>query len=273
MKSALQLFTVGCVALSLGLAGCAKNYELRAQATLDANDDTVVAPALSSKKYSRIMVIPPSGTMRGQFDAEIALFEREFLKGGITVIAGAITGRVVLDQEGSTRGKSEAASQLSDAERALIMAKETGADAIFQIGRFEWTPEEGMTRYFLADQSSLTHQEVNLNVYRSAPDDAKIALTAELLHFVGRLTDVQSGIVLASFKITSAANWNLPTDYIATIRYAAPYVFWKEENLPYNKPVIIAGVNRAPTKTWVSQAKDKTSSQVIKQVAKRIIGQ
>jgi hypothetical protein len=270
MKTVAQWFTAGGVVLSLTLTGCVSDYQLRARAILDANDDTVVAPALSAKKYTRIMVIPPSGTARGQYDKEIALFEREFLKGGLTVISGAITGRVVLDPEGSTKGKSEAAAHLSDAERALVMAKETGADAILQIGQFEWA--EGTTRYFLANSSDKTHREVRLDEFRAAPDENKIALTGHILRFVGRLTDVQTGMVLASFKIESATNWNLPTDYIATIRYVKPNAITVEENLPYNKMTVRGGVYQAPSRIWEVQARDKTTSQVIQQIAKRIAG-
>jgi hypothetical protein len=49
-------------------------------------DLTVVSPRLVA--MTRIMVIPPAGAARGQYEAPIALFEREFLRGGVAVIGG-----------------------------------------------------------------------------------------------------------------------------------------------------------------------------------------
>lgn len=203
----------------LVLSGCA-SYQLQMSPSRDAIDESVITPKLGAKKYARLMVIPPSGTVRGQFDHQIALFEREFLKSGTTIISGAITGRVVAEMD-TTSGKerrSEGVAQLSDAERALVMAKDTGADAILQIGRWEYTAD-APSRYFILDaEKDDQFREVQLAEYRSWMKE-KVFFPSKVLHFVGRLTDVSTGEVVASFKLKDAVNWNLPSEYRAKIKY------------------------------------------------------
>src|SRR5437016_1717275 len=191
------------VVSSVLLSGCLAPTIVTA--TRAPRDETVVSPRLVPK--GRVMVIPPSGTVRGQFDSVIALFEREFLRGGITVISGAVTGRVVLDPSGGQQ-RVEAASQLSDAERALIMAKETGADAILQIGEFGWTQTSVNSRFFICcRRGDAGYDEVSQAEYENWTG-RKAVLASHWLTFVGRLMDVQNGEVLASFKVEAGANFN-----------------------------------------------------------------
>ena len=80
---------------ALLLPGCGTTYTLKMKPALELEDRTVVSHIIKKKNYKRIMVLPPSGTKRGQYDPVVALFEREFLKNGITVISGAITGSIL----------------------------------------------------------------------------------------------------------------------------------------------------------------------------------
>jgi hypothetical protein len=54
-----------------------------------------------------------------------------------------------------------------------------------------------------------------------------------MLSFVGRLIDVQSGQVLASFQVGSAANWNLPMDYTAEVTPKKGGKILQGETFPY----------------------------------------
>ena len=226
--------------------------------SLPPQDETVTAPALAQKRYARLMVIPPSGTARGQFDAMIALFEREFLKGGVTVISGAVTGRVVY-QGGAEGRRVEGAAQLSDAERALVMAKETGADAILQIGTLEWT-EPRDTRFFVTSPEGDVHEfrEVSEAEFRGWQPPWRAEFASPVLVFVGRLIDVQTGEVLATFKTRSAANFNLPSDYVRTME--PDNQGWRvlSETFPY-----LGG-------WWVEEARTRTQSSLIEAVTRRI---
>lgn len=262
MRTRVAIVPNALAAAALALAGCGSSYQLRMKPTLDPNDETVTTPILSSHRYGKVMVIPPSGTARAQFDTEINLFEREFLKNGITVISGAITGRVVLEAPGEgAEKKGEAARDLSDAERALIMAKKTGADAILQIGQFGWSSEEARSRYFILDESKgRNYQEVVQSDYMDWKGK-KYTFSSPVLTFIGRLMDVETGQVIASFKTTCAANWTLPDEYVARIEFEEEAPIVVHENYNYHGG------------GWLTEAKEKTVSRVIQLVAKRIVGQ
>lgn len=203
------------------LGACTPNvYTLRMVASRPPIDESAVSPRLVASRYTKIMVIPPSGSARGQFDSTISIFEAEFLKLGITVISGAVTGRVVLSNEvGTDEKRVEGAAQLSDAERALIMAKKTGAHAVLQVGEFGWTDrDEPPDRYFVADQASLQYREVDEGSLQTAAPQFRWVLSAPRLRFIGKLIDVESGEVIASFKIAAAANGCVRSDYVAEHR-------------------------------------------------------
>lgn len=254
------LLSAVCLAALLA-PGCSTTYTLKMKPDLDIDDGTVVSPHIQNKKYKHIMVLPPSGTKRGQYDPEVALFEREFLKNGITVISGAITGRVVYEETKDVKKRVEGATPLSDAERALVMAKKTGADAILQIGSIQWIEANGIGRHFILnpEDDKREYLEVPLKQFRNW-DNVKIKFPSQWLHFVGRLTDVESGEVIASFKVISAANWNLPSSYRATYELDGKDSILVTENFDYK-----AG-------QWLQEAKEATVSRVIGQVARRITG-
>lgn len=277
-----KLILAVCVLL---LSGCA-SYQLQMSPSLAAVDESAVSPKLSQKKYTRLMVIPPSGTSRGQFDHQIALFEREFLKNGTTIISGAITGRVVAESENSLgkEGRTGRVIDLSDAERALVMAKDTGADAILQIGAWQFS-DAVASRYFILDSDKGDRfVEVQLAEYRSWTKE-KFLFPSRILHFVGKLIDVSSAEVVASFKLKDAVNWNLPSEYRASISYRKcnPHPQYPD---PRNTRIVLDNIydkNKCPQfedenfkyedPSWLPEAEEKLQAIVIQHVAKTIASQ
>ena len=259
------------IALISGSVGCVlPRYTLVMKSTVPPVDESAVSPGLAQKKYHRVMVIPPSGTTRSKFDFEINTFEREFLRGNITAISSAITGRVVLGRTpDSTQGeKVEGASGLSDAERALVMAKETGADAILQIGQLGWEGDrtEGNsnftadTRFFIVGDQEPAFHEVTKGEFQ-AWRGKKVHYYGPTLVFVGRLIDVSNGEVMASFNVSCAANGNLPADYQSVWEIDPDGTQYREveANTDYM------------SLDWDS-VKKKTIERVVQVVAKKIIG-
>ncbi len=285
MRMAVKVTVALCALLFIG---CAPPV-LRMNPFVEPKDDTVVSPKLSSKGFQRVMIIPPSGTARAEFDEKVSLLEREFLKNELIVISGAITGRVVLDKPGGEGRRVEAAAQLSDAERALIMAKETGADVILQIGRMGWSQEQRFKRFFLLDGE--TYKEVSEAEFRTAPaGKAKYAFQSPVFTFVGRLMDVLTGEVIASFQMESAANWNLQSEYSTELREdseATPFRKRRINETPfsYASGGWVAEVQERPETTmarsrtveasgaWLVDAQERTESKVIRAIARRISGQ
>lgn len=285
MRQCAVILSVSILA-SLGV-GCSTvaPLQLNAPPTRNPIDETSASPDLAAKEYRRIMVIPPSGSTRGQFDEYINLFEREFLNNGITVISSAITGRVVM--EGGAQRKDEAAQALSDAERALVMAKSTNANALLQIGSLEWTPDYP-SRLFVNRNQRL--EEAQSPAEYDGWVGEKMKLTTSILTFVGRLTDVESGEVMASFSVRCATGWDLPAEYVAEIRFVNGSAVVEKENWsfsPSTKPqapaqggflftaVVQPPARQAPASapgSWEAEAKVRVLRKTIAIVANHIKG-
>ncbi|MEQ8766055.1 MAG: hypothetical protein RL885_19210 [Planctomycetota bacterium] len=198
----------------IAFTSCASPYVLKMPATKQPIEDNVVSSRLEDKQYDRLIVIPPSGTARGQFDALIALFEKEFLRSELTVVSSSITGRVVYENtQDSESRRVEGAQGLSDTERALVMAKETGADGILQIGQWDWSDTEVATRFFVLQHGTTQFQETDAQTFNNALPTERYSFSSPSLHFVGKLLDIEDGQVVATFDMTYPANWCLPNDY------------------------------------------------------------
>ena len=275
-----------CASLFLLLAGsCSSSYKLVMTQTREPYDESAMSPKLNQKSYSKVMVIPPSGTVRGQFDDLINSFENEFLKVGQTVISGAVTGRVVYEGKGneeSSGKRLEGGTELSDAERALIMAKSTGADAILQIGHYSWSETNIPTRFFVLPKDSGDGQsfiEVNDHEFKLF-NDSKYSFCSPVLSFAGRLTDVETGEVLASLQLECPANFNLPYDYTAEMEDSKEHHggYISEFTSPVNGEIGIAAdgfqTNEArPLRyqqiDW-SEAERRATSVIVQKVAQRM---
>lgn len=249
-----------CIWISLaflGLTGCMSPYVIRMPAVEGVAEDNAVSNRVEDRRYERLIVIPPSGTARGQFDSVIALFEKEFLKSDLTVVSSSITGRVVYEQtQDEDNRRVEGAQGLSDTERALVMAKETGADAIIQIGRWEWR-EEGHARFFVLSPETHTFSETDQNEYWNRPPEQRYSFASPSLHFVGRLLDIEDGQVVASFEMECPANWCLPGDYRTELARSEVGWMHQSESFPYSGP-------------WIANARAESERRVIRRVAELI---
>lgn len=228
----LRLLSVSLVCTA---SGCASMHNLTMQRVRPPIDQSAFSPSLKAKKFAKLMIIPPSGTARAVFEPRIVLFERALLKRGITVISGAITGRVVMENPDAVAKKNEAAAELSDMERALIMAKKTGADAILQIGDFWWSKNTKYTRFFVTEKTDRApFREVDKEEYDGWKGAKKMFKSPEI-SFVSRLVDVENGEIIASFDVKMPANFLLPRDYEATFRVPPSEGKLKRENFQYER--------------------------------------
>jgi hypothetical protein len=180
--------------LVCAFAGCA--YPMKAEVTVragSARDSSASSPNGAGKQVRALMIVPPSGSSRGDFEPFLYEFERAFLNKGLRIVSSAITGRVVQE------GKSENAAQLSDLERALILAKETGADAVLQVGILELRGTQ--SRYFCGNAGEVV-TDCTAAEFRNS--DFGRDIEAGVVVFQGRLIDVKSGFVLAALDISAS---------------------------------------------------------------------
>ena len=245
------------------LSGCASPTGLSMSASKPAIDKSALSPKVAEKKYSKIMVIPPSGISRGEFESQIVLFEREFLRHGVTVIAGAVTGKVVLEGASDER-KSESAAQLSDLERALVMAGNTGAEAILQIGTFAWGGAVNPARFFITDGKS-PFREVAEAEYRdqeladqtSNKRARTFSYSSNDLQFRGRLIDL-NGEVVATFDLALPMIYALPRDYHARLARASSAWGIVQENY------------QLQSTAWTSKSQALAEERMIESVVRKI---
>lgn len=170
------------------------------------SDESSVSPSLQAGDFARIMIVPPSGSAGVEFQENLAAIERSFIARGITVISSAITSRVILDDQTRDRQRAESGIELSEVERALLLAKESNADAVLQIGAWSWLGSDDSQwgrRYFVEQADADNFVEVDQVQYEQAPAQELLRYWygSSVLAFTGRLIDVENGEVLASFKI------------------------------------------------------------------------
>jgi hypothetical protein len=229
-------------------------------------DVSAVRPQLPSKHISKLIVLHSSGTDSSRFEELQASFEREFLRNGVTVISGAVTGRVVLGLDNTER-KTETAAQLTDLERALVMAQKTGADAILQIGEFSWLePVEG--RYLVYDEGKGV-REVTRSEYLTFPSERRTFVPSGASQFTGRLVDVSNGELLASFKVACAVHWSLPDDVSGTVTIRSTAWTFENENLPllpWRAWDAATGIWAMQHPEWEPQARRRCDQRIVERL-------
>ena len=265
VKKTTQAVTCVCAGACL-LTGCAALMAPPQPATLSMTskpiiDKSVLAPKMGDKAYSKIMVIPPSGTIRGEYSPILATFERGLLKHGVTVVTPAVTGKVATNNTPEL-GKDGQVVGLSDLERALIMAETTGAEAILQIGAYEWAEGVAPTRFFVIQRGDKREapvfNEVAEDVYMANPLENRIQYASNKLVFTGRLIDV-SGEVVATLNMALPTNYVLPRDYHA--KFAQELTGWQmsEQNYPYF------------SEYWIAKTQASAGEQIVEAVVKILV--
>jgi hypothetical protein len=241
------LFAMICLTLlPLLIMGCAANYKLVVKPDVELVNEGGADPELAMKDYEKAMVIPPTGKPLGTFEQLIAQFETEFIKSGLTLISSAKSADMEI-------GKGE-----EDLAAAVKKVQESGAEVVIKIIEFDWTEEPELTRFFILEhEEAESLKEVTEEEYLST-DRRKYALNSRVLHFSGKIVDVATAEVLETFKIHTAANWNLEAPYMAELSPAEEGFRLVGENFGYDEG------------RWFPGAKKKTEATVIGYVASKI---
>ncbi|MGE4157810.1 MAG: hypothetical protein AB7F75_01805 [Planctomycetota bacterium] len=287
LSSKPLLFVAASLVIAV-LSSCCTDPQAKAAPVITYNitikpigpeDMSVASPNFTLKKYKKIMVVPPSGTARAEFDAEVANVEREFMQRGLILISPAVGARVTEGDE--DKKKSETQAQLSDVERALILAKKSNADAILQVGQFQWTNDK-TNRYFKVGADGVSLGEVTKSEYdREGTQKARIFYKAECMDFKGKLIDVESAEIMLSFSMWQSPIRSLPMDYLATftnpqMKYAVtPQGQYIMENGQYKMAWsfnILSESFRLTSDDWKQEARSKSVQEIFSRVAERIVG-
>ncbi len=197
--SALALWLApGCTPPVLSPADSLQRVDFAWDFGARAKSDSRFAGA--RKSFRRVMIVPPSGTARGGFERELSVFEKKFIEVGVTLISPAVTGRVASAGEEKHGGQ-----ELSDVERALILAKKSGAEVLLQVGFMGSGPPRD--RALCGTRPEALGGCKDPTDWKAAP--WKVGLRGPTLRFEGRLINVENGEIIASLDIAQAVMNNL----------------------------------------------------------------
>lgn len=247
-------------------AGCTSvTYELRAEPLTAVEDQSASSANLAQRSYRQVMVLPPSGSERGQFDTNLAVLERALLRRGLTMIAPAVSARVVFNEDQPSGAQRRGGSELSDLERILIMARESRANAVLQIG--ELGDQGAARRLFVATPGVAPLREVTPGEWNRAAPAWRWALEAPVLRFTARLIDVESGEIMASLAMQGRLVHALPETWVGRLRPhdEKELLVLVEESFPFT------GSQEAEA-SWLGEARRAVTDQMFNRVAALLTG-
>jgi len=218
------------------LAGCGSTSTLTIRPTTPATAELVPTPALEAHVYRRVLVLPPDKDVVVDESVEPAIVrdkntnyyvskvEKSLLSQGFEVIAPEIVARA-----------AKGATKHSAAERALIMGKETRADAVLMIQSIRVV---GGEKFFHIED--LSEVEPGL---RAEDDGMPIHRTTGLclyrlpyyeIRLEGRMIDVRSGDVLwvgsgrETTLDTLTESWTAKLDEDCGVEEQGPFIYGDE---------------------------------------------
>jgi hypothetical protein len=171
-------------------------------------DKSATAP--SRHQVRTVMVLPPDSTERDAHKvSEFSALEKELLQRGIRVISAGLTGRVAIESKftsengsGPAGGGGGGGRDLSQLERALILAKKSNADALLQVEVLEWG--SGQRRFVYKPSENAFEHAGAEEVWSAAPSATRIAYVGPKLSLQGKLIDVESGEVMVALDLSVA---------------------------------------------------------------------
>jgi len=182
-------------------------------------DRSVNAP--TRRAVRTVMVLPPEGTSRDpQRVPEFNALERELLRRGIRVISAGLTGRVTIESRGSETGS--AATNLSQLERALVLAKKSNADALLQVESLAWEPQSRGFVYSAPPNGPAPasfREAASPEEWAGTPFLQRYSIQGPAMHFVGKLIDVESGEVTVVIDLTQPTHDLLPPGFAMTFKW------------------------------------------------------
>lgn len=142
-------------------------------------------------------MILTTGSLGGHSREVERALEQRLIAARIQVVVPAVSGRVVRE------GKNETATQLSDLERVLILARNSGAEAVVEVD--DYSAEQRVSRHFCSDGHT-DFAECSVREYSRA--DSGRQLVARAVRLRGRVIDTQNGEVVALIEVVAPiVNW------------------------------------------------------------------
>lgn len=180
------------VVVALALSGCTVSKKVLLRTSAQPVDSTVAHPKAGAKK--RVMVLSNRIKREGAHDEAIIWLQRELMARGIELISSGVTGRVI---DGASPSRIETASQLPDLERALVMAKRSGAEALLNVSEIGWTTARRDLCITGVDPLEAVPVKIN-----DACPVSRGWIPSEVFVFSAQMIDPETGLVTHSFNVS-----------------------------------------------------------------------
>lgn len=191
-----RLVGLALLAVAIVTTGCAPLARLDVRPTPVVLNQTLTPRAGNAATPASAMLLSAA-----RADASTRSMEREFerslIRGGVRVVVPAVSGRVVREE------KNEAATQLPELERVLIMARNSGADVVIEIEAF--SSDKQSMRLFCSDGRS-DFVECDSGDYKNAFSGRRFV--AHVVSLRARIIDTQNGEVVSLIDLAAPiTNW------------------------------------------------------------------
>jgi len=199
---------------------------------------------LAAKNYQAGMVVPPLEEKVATLQELTDKWDTALIESGTRAISSA----PAMGFREAVRAAG-AASDPQAMSHAIAAVKQSGADFVFVIDRFDWSADERPTRFFVGDGET-DFKEVDMAGYQSW-EGAKYAFSSPVFELEGKVVDVASSEVVATLDVDLPANWCLTASYTATM--AEDKDRWAVESANYDYG----------DKSWLPAAKESAENRAI----------
>lgn len=220
--------------------GCAKADTLTVKPTAPGDAELMPSPRLEEYAYKKILLLPYEGDVVVK-ELDIAVLtdkdgayytgklEKALLARGFEVISPEIVARVAKNTKGT--------GKLSAVEKAMVMGKETKADAVFVTQSIEL---QSMANFYAVeeletakvDASKVQKDDKSEEYYQPETKDCVYRLPYYSVHMEGKLIDAKTGNVLWVGSGRQTAIDSLSESYVAKLGKKCELV---EENFVFSE--------------------------------------
>ncbi len=205
-----HLSIIALLLLALIVPACETTPALTMIGTKEIAYEEVHSPVLADKSYSVGLIVPPVTSDATDPSNVVGAAATEMLRNGMRPVSAAQAAgfRAAIRQIDTAEGPA-----LLD--RATAKLHESGAEFAVIISELQWSSDMRPTRLFIGDGKA-PFREVDPAEF-GAWEGPKYAFKSPVLFCTGRVMDVASMEVVATFKTEAPANWSLSSDYRATM--------------------------------------------------------
>ncbi|MDD9936309.1 MAG: SH3 domain-containing protein [Myxococcales bacterium] len=192
----------GVIALSWSTTGCGSALTLTVEPGEPQPPELLPAPQLSTYAYRKVLLLPPEGgvALKGIDVAAVKEKKSSFYMSKLEKVMLAQGFEVISSEVVARAAKSKGSGKLSAAEKALVLGKQTQADAVMLV---QTVSVRGQSRYFAVDEvqnreveaSHVVTDEDGLHFERET-EQCLVRLPHYEVSFEAKMLDTRTGAVL-----------------------------------------------------------------------------